>query len=216
MLYLCFCFPALTKWRDCSSGTHREKHTGTSAQNETRQTAQRCFFSRAHYRRSSFSLLSSFFQLCLRPLLISSLLGLDFFFPSIPLHVLLDTPPKVNTAWKWITLPRLRPLTIYDCAEGHLLLFSFWIPLFFCGNSCLDSFPILIHFQERHNRKLVCRNALPGKVRLGVSNMTLLEANFCCSQNVIEWTVYQVKIRYPFGGEHTQRSEVKSNIGFPT
>lgn len=30
MLYLCFCFPALTKWRDCSSGTHKEKHTEAS------------------------------------------------------------------------------------------------------------------------------------------------------------------------------------------
>lgn len=65
MPYLCFCFPVFTKCCDCSSGTHRKKHIGPSAQNETRQTAQRRFFSRAHYRRSSSSPLSSFFQLCL-------------------------------------------------------------------------------------------------------------------------------------------------------
>lgn len=99
---------------------------------------------------------------------------LGFFSRSVPLRVLLDTARKVNRASKWIMLPRLRPPTIYDCAEGHLFLFSFRIPLFFCGNFCLDSFPIFIHFQERHNRRLVCRNlnALSGKVRLGASNMT--------------------------------------------
>lgn len=108
-----FCFPVFIKWRDCSSGTHREEHTRPSLQNETRQTAHRCFVSRAHYRRSSFFLLGSFFPLCLHVtssfhlhccvylLSFSSSLALAWIFsPSVPLRVLLNTPPKVNTAWK--------------------------------------------------------------------------------------------------------------------
>lgn len=138
---------------------------------------------------------------------------LGFFSPSVPLHVLLSTSAKVNTAWKWIMLPTLKPVTIYDCAEGHLFIFSFQIPLS-CGNFCLVSFPIFIHFQERHIRRLVCRklNPLSGKVRLDASNMTLLEVNFSLTvmlQLKCYWAVYvhQVKIRYRFGYEHSQRSE---------
>lgn len=58
----------------------KRKCTEASIQNETRQTLQRCFFTGAHYRRSSFSVLCApFFQLFLSMC--------HFFFSSPPFPV---------------------------------------------------------------------------------------------------------------------------------
>lgn len=154
MLYLCFCFPVFTKWHNCSSGTHTEKHAGPSAPNETRQSAQRCFFSRAHYRRSSFSLLSSFSCVFVSlPLFIfttactfwaSRLLFAWLRFFSLCFACSSQYSFKGEHSLEVNHAPQTQ--TIYDCVKGHLCLLSFWIPVFFFGNFCLESFSVFIHF----------------------------------------------------------------------